>query len=129
VSVSTNTFSFQPNPSEDMELTLVHVTMTTTATAGNRFLAVTILDASGTVVTHSHSSAAQTAGQAGFHTEFYQGVPRETAFDANHITQQTIPLGCVVPAGGSVKVSDTANIDPADTMIIGYQVKSLRGSA
>jgi hypothetical protein len=128
VTSATNNLSFTPNPSEDMELNVVHATMTTTATVGNRFLAVTITDALGTVITHSHSAAPQTASQAGFHTEFYQGVPRETTF-VNGITQQTLPLGLVVPAGGQVKVADTANIDPADTLTVGYEVKSLRGSA
>lgn len=103
--------------------------MTTTATVGNRFLAVSIFDAVGNFITHNHSASPQTASQAGFNTEFYQGVPRETTFDANHITQQSLPGGLVCPANGTIKVSDLANIDPADTITVGFVLKSIRGSA
>lgn len=89
-----------------------------TATAGNRQVEIRFKDSAGNVL----FSAAAGAVQAASLTRKYLFLPdsaREAAFVSNGIT---IPIpSCLIPAGGSVQILDTAAIDAAaDDLTLTY---------
>jgi len=101
-----------------------HVVYTADATVGSRYITMQLIDGSSNVVGDWHTSAAITAGQAGYHIEFLPGTYRETAFDANHTIQTPFASGLIVPSGYTLKIFDGAAISAMDSMVVSVEYVS-----
>ena len=104
---------------EDTEIKWVHVEYTSSATAGNREVALEVLDESDNVVLSCNSAATQAASLVNHH-EFFPGTYREPAFALNAI-QTPIPKDLVIPANHKLRVRDTAGIHVGDSIVVSYQ--------
>jgi hypothetical protein len=109
----TNTGSLTLSTTGNCTVTFAHIIYTASATVGSRYLAMGIYNGA-TLVADWHAGAAITAGLTNQHIEFLQGVYRETSF-INSTLQAPFPYGLVVPAGDSLKISDTAGISASDS--------------
>lgn len=125
---STNTWSSDVYKKQ-VYLKWLHLRYTSDATAGNRWIALEIVDSAGTVIFDSHGGAAQPASKA-YHHEFMPGIFRETAWINDKSIQVPIPVGIVIPANCYIKIADEgpaggAAISAGDSMVIAYQTEEV----
>lgn len=90
----------------------VRVSFVTTATAGNRVLALQAKDAAANILFEIPISANVAASLTTIIT-WAAGAPN---FSSGTRQVANIPVGLVLPAGSSIQIFDTANIDVADTI-------------
>ena len=109
----------------DSPQTLVgaHLIYTSDATVGNRQILLEIKDAVGTVIMDIHAGAVQAASLV-LDYEFLQGIFRETAFVDSAI-QVPVPMGFVIPVGGSIVVRDSAGIAITDSYTLKLQLEQV----
>lgn len=102
------------NTSQWAKLVSFILTYVASATVGNRQVVVDVLDASANVIFKWHQATNITAGQ----TAFLQGAGgiANAAVVTPIVQTMPIPDDCFVPPGGSIRVSDFANIDVNDTV-------------
>jgi hypothetical protein len=122
--VATNTVTISQF-GEDTYILSVAVSFTSSATVGNRQLILQVLDSASNVLSTYSAGAVQAASL----TNRYNFMPcgaREAAF-VNSEINIPIPFDLIVPSGGSIKISDQANIAAGvDTMVVNYNSLSVR---
>lgn len=111
---------------EMWHLNSIMVVLTTTATVGNRQILIEAKNTSGVVIGRISAGAVQAASLTRYY-QCMQGTYRETAF-INGDIQIPIPQDAYFPAGFSLRVYDSAAIDPtADDMTVSISVKKYQG--
>lgn len=111
-------------PGQDTYLEYLSVQYTSNATAGNRQVVVQILDAQANVWFQMSAGAVQAASLVRRYN-FLSGAARETAA-VNGELNVPVPENWFVPAGGSIKVFDSAGIAAGDSMIVSGAVSTVR---
>jgi len=124
-----------PNDSDKMftvpngemwHLNTVYAKLSTTAVAGDRQMTIEALNSAGTVIGRISAGATQPASTTR-HYQGMQGTYRETSFVNNDI-HVPIPADAYLSAGSSLRVYDSAAIDPTgDDMTFGLSVKKYKG--
>jgi hypothetical protein len=97
------------------------VQLATSATAGNRVMAIYMMDPEGDAVKHLTCGITQAANTTVFYC-FNQGTFRETAV-VNSAVHSPVPWDFFIPGGYGLRFLDTAAIAPtADDMNVFFQV-------
>lgn len=111
---------------EMWHLNSIMVMLVTTATVGNRQILIEAKNTLGVVVGRISAGATQAASLTRYYMGM-QGTYRETAF-INGDIQLPIPSDSFLPPGFSLRIYDSAAIDPAaDGMTISVSVKKYKG--
>ena len=104
-------------PDKMVEVMHVHVDYTSNGTVGSRCVNLEVLDKDLAMVTSVHAGATQPASASNSYL-FARGVTRETSFNNNQLVIP-IPFGLMLLAGWSIRIYDSAEIDPtADDLTV-----------
>lgn len=124
-----------PNDSDKMvtvpdgemwHLNTAYAKLVTSAVAGNRQITIEAQNSAGTVIGRISAGATQPASTTR-HYQGMQGTYRESAFMNNDI-QIPIPADAYLLSGSSLRIYDSAAIDPTgDDMTFGLSVKKYKG--
>lgn len=111
----TTGFNIQPNLAGWTAFLSLLFAIQTTATVGNRTWRTDILGADGTVwlrefIPFNMPASTTVRGMAGAGIPFYQGAN-------NFVISVPFPKPAFIPPGGSLRVADSAAVDPNDSLV------------
>ena len=115
------TLTIQPSTGMSARVVMGQIALTTDATVANRRALFTIKDADGNVIIDIHAGAVTTASLSDQHSEFMQGVFRETSF-IDGALQVPIPSECLIPFGGSLEITIQNGV-AGDTFVSNFLLK------